>query len=212
MLSAIYVPQLLFCTPITETSTQMADLELSGCYVCGLRDRSCPKLVVEMRLTCLKPLPGSLCLHRKHGSPQWYFLSLNGMFFWTMVPPQLCCVIPLWVLPQGGWIWPVPPIRKWNAEEFDYLLQVPAVVLWAFYVADLLDVESRSSQCAVCGYFQRPQKETQIEYFLRVMVLVQTMCCMLGSSICESQATGISGALWVSILALETFLETEMNQ
>lgn len=66
-----------------------------------------------------------------------------------------------------------------------------------FHVADMSDMRSRSNstlplQWTVCGCFQRPLKENQIEYFLRIMVLDQKTL-HAGFSY-EPQAKGILGA------------------
>lgn len=187
--------KLLFCTPVTEKSTQIADLKLSSYYVCGLRrDRSCPKLIAEMHLTCLKPSPGSSCLHRKYGSPHWYFITSNWMFFSTMVPPQPCCVVPLWVLP--GWFRPMPPRRKCKPEEidFDYLLQVPVLVWggggclcsWSVRCEIQVLQHIMLTLCCVWLFSEACKEDLETEHFLRVTVLVQTTHCMQSSTICVS--------------------------
>lgn len=83
-----------------------------------------------------------------------------------------------------------------------------------FHVADMSDVRSRSNstlpwQWTVCGYFQRPLKETEIEYFLRIIVLGQRTHCMLSSPMSYrlKEYWGLSG-----FMCWQRTLETEINQ
>lgn len=118
--------------------------------------------------------------------PALLFPIFKTEVFPTLVPSQLCWIVTLWVL--LGWFWTICPRGKWKAGQLDfgYLLWGLFWFCGVFHVADMSDVRSRSNstlpwQWAVCGYFQRLLKETQTEYFLRIIVLGQKTHCMLSS-------------------------------